>query len=222
MKLASVLAATLAGFASAHMEMTWPPPIRSSYNPYTTDIDYDMTSPLDENGDNYPCKGYQNLYDTPQGRSVVKWFPGQTYNLTVDGSARHSGGSCQVSFSYDRGATWTVIQSWIGGCPLKSTWTYTLPTDLPVGDALFAWSWFNQVGNREMYMNCARVTIANGPKKRSVPRAQVPYSSRPSIFVANVNNGCGTTELCDVVFPRPGPDVINISKNTCPPVGKCS
>ncbi|CEJ90292.1 hypothetical protein VHEMI06085 [[Torrubiella] hemipterigena] len=222
MKSFIAILTSLAVTATAHMEMTWPPPFRSEYNPYTTDIDYDMTSPLDANGDNYPCKGYQNLLDTPQGPSVVTWYPGQTYNLSVTGSATHEGGSCQVSFSYDRGATWTVIQSWIGGCPLKPNWTYTLPTDLPIGDALFAWSWFNKVGNREMYMNCAHVTIARGPSGRSVQSSGVPYASRPPIFAANVNNGCGTTELCDLVFPQPGPDVVQNSSETCPPVGNCA
>ncbi|EHK43392.1 hypothetical protein TRIATDRAFT_85794 [Trichoderma atroviride IMI 206040] len=31
----------------------------------------------------------------------------------------------------------------------------TLPNDTPAGDALFAWTRFNKIGNRERYMNCA-------------------------------------------------------------------
>lgn len=119
-----------------------------------------------------------------------------------------------------------------------TAWTFTLPNDTPAGDALFAWSWFNQIGNREMYMNCARVTITGRSSRRSVeerrqqlqeqqPRQEEtrspsdPISSRPAIFVANVNNGCGTLEGADVLFPHPGPDVDNASSKTANPVGNC-
>ncbi|KAJ2976937.1 hypothetical protein NQ176_g4652 [Zarea fungicola] len=205
------------------MQMSWPPPFRSEYNPYTTDIDYSMTSPLDANGDNYPCKGYQSLLDTPQGQSVVTWQPGQTYNMTIVGSATHEGGSCQASLSYDRGASWTVIHSYIGNCPLMADWSFTLPNDTPAGDTvLFAWSWYNRIGNRELYMNCAHVTISGGSAKRNRRSPSDPFAGRPAIFAANIDNGCGTSEGCDLAFPQPGPDVDNTSTSTCPPVGNCA
>ena len=216
--------AALAGMVSlaqSHMQMSWPPPFRSRFNKYTTDIDYSMTSPLFTSGGNYPCKGYQSLLDTPQGQSVVNWQAGETYNFTLVGTATHNGGSCQASLSFDQGSSWTVVHSYIGQCPLKSTWQFTLPNDTPSGDALFAWSWFNQIGNREMYMNCAHVTIGGGgvpPAKRS-PGDSI--SARPAIFVANVANGCGTLESADVLFPHPGPDVDSASSKTSPPVGNC-
>ncbi|KAJ6781341.1 hypothetical protein PWT90_03461 [Aphanocladium album] len=211
----------LSTVCSAHMQMSWPPPFRSKYNPYTTSVDYDMTSPLSASGSNYPCKGYHSLLSTPQGRSVVTWQPGQTYNMTIVGGATHGGGSCQASLSYDRGASWTVIHSYVGGCPLKADWSFTLPNDTPAGDnVLFAWSWFNKIGNREMYMNCAHVTIAGGRyiAKRSPAD---PFAGRPAIFAGNVGNGCGTTEGCDLKFPKPGPDVDNASSKLCGPVGRC-
>lgn len=31
------------------------------------------------------------------------------------------------------------------------TQSFTLPAEAPSGQALFAWNWFNRVGNREMY-----------------------------------------------------------------------
>ncbi|OAA53171.1 hypothetical protein ISF_09012 [Cordyceps fumosorosea ARSEF 2679] len=226
--LAALTVLCLGELSSAHMQMSWPPPFRSKYNPYTTSVDYNMNSPLDANGDNFPCKGYQSLLGTPQGQSVVTWQPGQSYNMTIVGGATHGGGSCQASLSYDRGATWTVVHSYIGGCPLTANWVFTLPNDTPTGDTvLFAWSWFNKIGNREMYMNCAHVTIAGGGGgggggSNSKRDAGDAFASRPAMFVANVNNGCGTSEGCDVDFPEPGPDVDNISSKTCPPVGNCS
>ncbi|XWX00508.1 hypothetical protein V2A60_008528 [Cordyceps javanica] len=218
----SGVALGLATISHAHMQMSWPPPFRSQYNPYTTDVDYSMTSPLDASGDNFPCKGYQSLLGTPQGGSVVTWQPGQAYNMTIVGAATHSGGSCQASLSYDRGATWTAIHSYIGGCPLTSDWHFTLPNDTPAGDnVLFAWSWFNKVGNREMYMNCAHVTIAPGTSSNSRRDPSDPFSSRPAMFAANVNDGCSTAESCDLEFPQPGPDVNEASSGTCPPIGSC-
>jgi hypothetical protein len=50
---------------------------------------------------------------------------------------------------------------------------------------------------------------------------QDPFGSRPAMFVANVGNGCSTTEGTDVQFPNPGPDVTNVSSKLGPPVGSC-
>ncbi|KAM3447807.1 hypothetical protein MY3296_008377 [Beauveria thailandica] len=228
MQLPSLSLPALMGFVSltaAHMQMTNPAPFRSKHNPYTTDVDWNMNGPLEASGANFPCKGYHRLLNTPQGRSVATWKAGGRYTFSVEGSATHNGGSCQASLSYDGGKTFTAIHSYVGGCPLKSTWPFTLPDDTPAGEALFAWSWFNNLGNREMYMNCAHVTI----QPRDAAGAEVsersptdPFASRPAMFAANVNNGCSTVETFDVLFPQPGPDVDNISRKTSPPRGKCN
>lgn len=128
--------------------------------------------------------------------SVVSWKAGQTVNVTLAGTATHHGGSCQFSMSYDGGSTWNVIQSYIGGCVTDSTTIdVDIPSEAPSGDALFAWTWFNTAGNREMYMNCAAVTVANGGSGLT----------GPTPFVANANvNECHTVENTDVVFPDPG------------------
>ncbi|RFU75664.1 extracellular [Trichoderma arundinaceum] len=225
MKFVDALAAVVLGLASVangHMEMKSPPPFRSKYNPNAgSDIDYSMTSPLSASGSDYPCKGYQKLLGTPAGKSVVTWAPGGSYGFTITGSASHGGGSCQASLSYDKGQTWKVIHSYIGGCPPQedSNWNFTVPSDAPSGDALFAWTWFNNIGNREMYMNCAAVTIGAG-KKRA---ASTPFASRPDAFVANVGDNVCTFEGKDVEFPQPGPEVSRNSQGTAPPgQGSCS
>jgi hypothetical protein len=206
--------------ANAHMQMSWPPAFRSKFNAFTTDIDYDMTAPLHADGGNYPCKGYHSLLDTPQGRAAVNWRPGQTYNFTLVGTATHLGGSCQVSMSFDRGQTWKVLHSYIGKCPLSPTRQFTLPDDTPSGSALFAWSWFNKVGNREMYMNCAHVTIDPDSGADSQSEAY-SIKKRPEILAANVGNGCSTIEGYDLAFPQPGLAFSTLSENTAPPVGSC-
>jgi hypothetical protein len=48
----------------------------------------------------------------------------------------------------------------------------------------------------------------------------VPFSSRPNMFVANVNNGCSTVEMFDVVFPDPGPNVQGASEKPASPRGQ--
>ena len=63
----------------------------------------------------------------------------------------HGGGSCQLAMSYDNGASWNVIYSIIGGCLVEGlTQDVKIPADAPSGEALFAWNWFNLLGNREM------------------------------------------------------------------------
>ncbi|KAL7903901.1 hypothetical protein GGI35DRAFT_472791 [Trichoderma velutinum] len=212
----------LVAVTNGHMEMKSPPPFRSKYNPYTgSDIDYSMTSPLSASGSDYPCKGYQKLLGGPEGKSVVTWTSGGSYNFTITGSANHGGGSCQASLSYDNGHSWKVVRSYIGGCPppQDSNWDFTVPSDAPAGDAMFAWTWFNNIGNREMYMNCASVTIVNGKKRSS----SAPFAGRPAAFVANIGNNVCTYEGKDVEFPHPGPDVDRNSESTSPPgQGTCS
>ncbi|UKZ51854.1 hypothetical protein TrVGV298_005619 [Trichoderma virens] len=220
MKFTETIAAAvlgLAAVANGHMQLQSPPPFRSKYNPNAGyDIDYSMTSPLDASGSDFPCKGYHKLLGTPAGKSVATWAPGGSYSFTITGTtANHGGGSCQASLSYDKGQTWKVIHSYIGACPPPDTsnWSFTVPSDAPSGEAMFAWTWFNKIGNREMYMNCAAVTIGAG-KKRA---ASTPFSSLPDIFVANVANNVCTFEGKDVQFPNPGSIVDNKSQGTAPP-----
>lgn len=220
MKVLSILLGSLA-LGSCHMEMKNPPAFRSSYNPNTgSDIDYDIRSPLNSDGSNFPCKGYLNLLNTPKGKSVATWAPGSSYSFTITGNTPHNGGSCQASLSFDRGSSWKVLHSYIGNCPVMgdSSYQFALPADTPSGEAVFAWTWFNNEGNREMYMNCAAVTIKSARKRAS----GAPFSSRPSMFVANVGNGVCTYEGTDVEFPQPGPDVTRNSKRPhAPGQGTC-
>ncbi|KXT13640.1 hypothetical protein AC579_4982 [Pseudocercospora musae] len=193
----------------AHMEMSWPYPLHGKYNPdaVAADIDYSMTSPLSADGSNFPCKGYQN--DRPK-QIVETYTAGSSYNITLAGTATHKGGSCQISLSYDNGATFRVIKSIIGGCPLKDTYDFSVPSYAPNGNALLAWTWQNAVGNREFYMNCAEVKVVSGSQTRRRRRRDVQsFDQLPFIWKANLEgtNNCSTTEGDDPVYPNPGPDV---------------
>ncbi|KIW98192.1 uncharacterized protein Z519_01776 [Cladophialophora bantiana CBS 173.52] len=198
----------------AHMQMSWPYPLRSPLDPDVPvdEKDYDMTSPLLADGSNFPCKNYQN--DTDGYVTKATYISGGTYDMWLNGTTEHDGGSCQLSLSYDNGVSFKVIKSMIGGCPLTHNYNFTIPSFAPSSDsALLSWSWFNLVGNREMYQNCARVQIISGPNQRY--RRASPYRRQassmdqlPDMFVCNVGNGCQTIEGQEVVFPDPGNDVV--------------
>jgi LysM repeat protein len=212
----------LAAFASsalAHMELTSPAPFRSKDNKFATTTDFDMTSPLLATGTNFPCKGYQSDFTTPAGTSTATWVAGSQQQITLDGGAPHNGGSCQLSMSYDGGKTFRVIQSIEGNCanptPGPQNFSFTVPADAKSGKAIFAWTWFNHTGNREMYMNCAAVDITGSGTSE--------LQDRPEIFTANIGNGCTVPEGTDVQFPNPGPDVQVLSKASLgPPTGNCA
>ncbi|KAI6416498.1 hypothetical protein MCOR20_000969 [Pyricularia oryzae] len=219
---ASLAFALAASVVNAHMEMSFPAPLRSKYNPAATTKDSDMVSPLSSSGSNYPCKGYLSDLGTPGGKPSASFSPGQKSNMTIMGGAAHNGGSCQASLSYDKGKTFKVIQSWIGECPVSggSSFDFTIPSDAPAGDAVFAWTWNNKVGNPELYMNCAVVTIGGAPKNRvrgmqPQARAAVPFAQRPAPFLSNIGNGCKTENMV-VDYPNPGPDVIRKGTATKP------
>ncbi|WEW59151.1 MutS-like protein [Emydomyces testavorans] len=190
--------------AHSHMQLSQPFPIRSPFDKQATNKDYSYTAPLRPDGSDYPCKGYHK----DPFRATARYQPGQEYTIKIDGSASHGGGSCQISLSYDNGQTFRVAKSIIGGCPLKPEYSFTVPSNAPSGNALLAWTWFNKIGNREMYMNCAQVSISGENKERR-RTADVAFTNLPKAFIANIKGEgqCKTKEGADITFPQPGPDV---------------
>lgn len=190
--------------------MSNPYPLRSPLNKDGSgQKDYSYTNPLSTDGSDYPCKGYAK----DEFKSVADYSPGQEYDLELQGSATHNGGSCQIGLSYDQGKTFRVIHTMLGECPQAKKYKFKIPQDAKSGEALLSWSWFNKVGNREMYMNCAQVTIGGGHSKRERSTQSLNrrggFDSLPEIFQAN-NNGpgkCRTIEGQAVNFPQPGPSV---------------
>ena len=67
--------------------------------------------------------------------------------------------------SYDGDENFYLIGQYDGSCPNEDySWPVKLPYTLPPCQrCTFAWTWINSVGNREFYMNCADVTITEGP-----------------------------------------------------------
>jgi len=146
------LASCLIAPVLAHMTIENPPVLRAKNNPAYAGgnlIDYSITSPLGTSGADFPCKGYHVDLASGVSKVVTTLQAGSSITVTMSGSATHEGGSCQFSVSYDRGQTFGVIQSIVGNCPLSSSYTVPLPSNLPAGkDVLFAWTW---------YVSCASV-----------------------------------------------------------------
>lgn len=224
------LTAFLAAVAQGHMEMRSPVPYgKSTLN----------NSPLDPSGSDFPCKQRPGAFEKEGANNVMAIGSPQTLSFT--GSAVHGGGSCQIALTTDLAPTknskWMVIKSIIGGCPANvpgnlpedpngsgaSTFQYTIPEGIAPGEYSLSWTWFNKVGNREMYQNCAPVTVTGGAGKRDTQdrrrfeaaeaaklRArQNAAASFPDLFVCNLAgiNSCTTPEGSEYEFPNPGPDV---------------
>jgi hypothetical protein len=191
-------------------------------------------SPLDASGIDFPCKLRSGVYD-PEGASNV-FSLGSKYPLSFTGQAVHGGGSCQVSLTYDTQPTkdsiWKAIKSIEGGCPAQDqsgnmgdnasvadpyVYEFTVPSNIPSGRGTIAWTWFNKIGNREMYMNCGPVILTGAGGQQS------NFDALPDMFKANIGNDCGVPSGMDVVFPNPGDDVTKMNGATdafATPTGK--
>ncbi|KAK4138391.1 lytic polysaccharide monooxygenase [Trichocladium antarcticum] len=219
-----LLLLTLLPPIAAHMSLTSPPALRSKLNPHTTpaNIDYSLTSPLRADGADYPCKGSLGLLGTADGAAVATWTAGAAYRFVVAGGATHGGGSCQAALSVDGGRSFRVLASFEGACPVagaaESGFVVRVPRDVPATEgAVFAWTWFNRVGNREMYMNCAVVDVVGADLGDG---ERVGFAERPGLLRANIGGPCRTVEGVDIQFPEPGPDVVS-SGAVSLPAGDC-
>ncbi|KAG9327582.1 hypothetical protein KVV02_003827 [Mortierella alpina] len=128
-------------------------------------IDYDLNAPIGTHGSkNKPlCK------TTIPSATRISVTAGQTLNTEYSIGAPHGGGHCQWALSYDNGKTWVVIKTMIREClrNVSGGGSYSVPVAIPKtapsGKAIFMWLWNNAIGNRELYSNCADITIVGGP-----------------------------------------------------------
>lgn len=177
--------------------------------------------PLSSDGSDFPCRNTGSDWSGPTNSYAL----GSKQQLAFTGSAVHGGGSCQVSITYDTAPTkdsvFKVIHTIQGGCPARNTagnlgddasladpftYDYTVPSDIPAGNATIAWSWINRIGNREYYMECGVLELTGTGGDQS------NFDKLPDLFVANidgVDGGCTTDGLDgqDVPIPNPGDSV---------------
>ena len=102
---------------------------------YGVSKDYDMSTPLLRDGTDFPCKKHQSLQEA---EPLINWPAGSAQTIEFKGSATSGGGSCQASISEDGGASFKVIKSYVGGCPLKPA-VFAVPEDARSGPVIFGW-----------------------------------------------------------------------------------
>ena len=236
----SVHFSLLASLVYAHVKLEAPVP----YGVATLN-----TEPLESTGVDWPCK------ERPGGYEITKWniMPiNSPQTLKFQGQATHGGGSCQIALTKDTPPTkdskFKVIKSIEGGCPSTApgnvgtnpmgygadTFNFTIPEVISPANYTLAWTWFNKIGNREMYMNCVPVTVTSTEKKRrqaqnrrraSLNQRTDGMSSLPDLFRANSGNGCSTAEsgtILAIPAANLGNDVQRIGSDPLtPPVGNC-
>lgn len=183
----------------AHLKITSPVP----YGAASLD-----NSPLSGLTD-FPCKQL-NRQDVYGVTTMNHMAVGEQQTLSFAGSASHGGGTCQLAISLDKQPTassiWKIIQVYEGGCPTTDSgnggtnnFTYSVPKGFPNGEATFAWVWYNKVGNREIYMNCAPITVSGGSDSKDT------YNSFPDLYVINLpTSECSSVEGTDQKIPFPG------------------
>jgi hypothetical protein len=220
-----LVASGLAAVSQAHMLLRTPAPYTSPSL---------QNGPLAPDGSNFPCQAGAGA---SYAGTATKMEKGSTQKMSFTGQAVHSGGSCQISITYDAQpnaqSSFKVIHSIQGGCPARGVngnagsdssakapdeYEFTIPDDIPNGKATLAWSWLNKGGNREFYMNCAPIEIS-GPEG-----SESALASLPDMLVANIAPGgtCATTEGVDIEFPNPGKSVETFPGAALgPPTGQC-
>jgi len=219
----ALAAISLALSAQAHLFISTPAPFTGTGQ-----------APLEADGSNFPCQGKTSGPNT----DIVAGVPQKlTFDIINEpGTAVHGGGSCQISLSTDM-KNWYVIHSYVGGCPANAAgnlakgvhctspdqkeclgvFEYTVPKNIaPNGKLYIAWTWFNNVGNREMYMNCAAVTISGASGSAEL------LSQLPPLLKANIgakSGSCITVEGKTVKFPNPGKQVSVVDQAAAVPAG---
>jgi len=168
----------LLGSVAAHVSLSSPPPRRSANLPGANyqNIDYSMTAPIgtEDHASQPFCKGY------PAGAVGATYAAGSTINVVFQVGAAHGGGACQYALSYDDGKTFAVIKTDTQCLVSGSSTSVTIPADAPPSDhVVFAWTWLNNLGNREYYMNCADIVITGGKQGGSVTGKQLLVANYP-------------------------------------------
>lgn len=200
----AALAATLfSSISNGHLIMQSPVPFG---------VDTLNNSPLVDakpgsSGSDFPCKLRTGVYDITAMNTIAT---GADVELSFTGSASHGGGTCQLAITTDlepaANTTFKLIQTFEGGCPIQADgndgthpFTFQLPADTPNGRLTFAWMWYNRIGNREIYMNCAPLDVTGGSDKMDY------YDSLPNAYIINLpTSECSTVETTNQEIPFPG------------------
>ncbi|KAI0235406.1 hypothetical protein L0F63_006347, partial [Massospora cicadina] len=162
-----------------HMEMMAPAIPKSKFNNRLAWYEKDYTNIFPIGNQHSQSLPYcHHPMDVEPGETVTA---GATLTTCFHGEAQHDGGHCEFSLSYD-GVGYAVIKTIISECLRNKPLGYdvTIPPSAPTGRAILSWTWFNRIGEREIYMNCAALNIEGGPNTGMV--------RGPKRLIANLPN----------------------------------
>ncbi|KAF9137443.1 hypothetical protein BGX30_010251 [Mortierella sp. GBA39] len=169
-------AALLVQSAMAHMSLLYPV-ARGSIGD-RKQFDFEAHAFIDYTSERtLPCNGYNKVGPITKlkaGQVIYTRFWGPAlkdkYNDDLPqksrkqmNQARHGGGFCQYSLSYDGGKTFHLIAEYKNSCPdFYYEWPVKIPDNAPScnerGKCLFVWSWV-AANVPQFYINCADVEI---------------------------------------------------------------
>ncbi|KAF7186253.1 hypothetical protein HII31_12328 [Pseudocercospora fuligena] len=208
-KTATLALAALAvcGTSTAHMIMVQPKPFNAKTINNSPLVGVKPGSATSD----FPCKvGKAGPKYDDASVSMNHMKAGEKQQLSFEGSASHGGGTCLLSISLDQypdeNSVWKIIQTYEGGCPTTAdgndganNFTFSIPNEIPNGFSTLSWIWYNKIGNREIYMNCAPISLEFSTGNNET------YNSLPDAYVINLPpEECSSVETTDLEIPHPG------------------
>ncbi|KAF9585680.1 hypothetical protein BGW38_001233 [Lunasporangiospora selenospora] len=174
--VASILSSVPTTFG--HIAMSFPP---GQAGPWSNDPSNQVHAWIGFEGKKFPCGGYKRGPVTTL--SAGQMVPVRFWNFNIHNykqfpppkgtaQARHGGGACEFSLSYDAGKTWHVIGQYTKSCPdIYYEWPVKIPSNVPScsdpDKCLFSFSW-TAFATNQFYHHCANVKI-NGVKNGLLP-----------------------------------------------------
>ncbi|KAH7121409.1 hypothetical protein EDB81DRAFT_913586 [Dactylonectria macrodidyma] len=213
-------ASALVAQAAAHVIMIEPHPYNLDTPPFA------QVWPLTADLWPWPCQGMHDIEEvttvTAGSTQTVRFWGSAVHG---GGSCQFS--IAYGDIPPDDVSEWHTIYTIIGGCPAEAAgnipttetdmhgrengpqcgndsgtectrqFTIPIPKQMNNGPAIFSWTWFNKIGNREMYMTCAPINIVGGTGDDAF------IDTLPPIFRANIPGECESGDGI-IGFPDPG------------------
>ncbi|KAF9114645.1 hypothetical protein BGX27_010222 [Mortierella sp. AM989] len=186
---------------SAHMAISNPP---AQAGPWSRNPSYDVHAWIGFKGKKFPCGGYPRGPVTTYNAGDV--IPVRFWNFNVKdyksfpppkdlNQARHGGGACEFSLSFDGGKSWRVIGQYTKTCPdLYYEWPVLIPSNVPSCTnpdlCLFAWSWTAWATN-QYYHHCANIVINSNNQDGKLPDLKMTIVNVPQLKQAMDTHAIG-------------------------------
>ncbi|KAG0301523.1 hypothetical protein BGZ98_008274 [Dissophora globulifera] len=176
-------------------------------------------------GKPFPCGGYTDgpVTNLTIGEVInVRFWTFGLKNITATPplpktipTARHGGGSCEFSLSYDGMKTWKVIGQYTKSCPdIYTEWPVLIPDNIPEctnpKTCFFSMSWIAHKVP-QFYHHCANVVVKGGSNYTALPSFALPTLDMTVVDLPP--NKTLVSAVGDNELQSPGPDENEIKMN---------